>query len=582
MSIDAAPVGPGFFMDEGPSAWNGTDAVFEDTAVESYGAIGPIAYYTGGLRARASDTGVFGTAATAAWTDVEAMTFTGRTKIQQGLTTAWGAATPAGAGLTDADTFTLAHDGEIYLEAGTWTFYLLADDHAFLDLAAPGSASFSRVASADWPTEGQGTFVVAADGWHPVHLASSEGTGNASLQLQHSGPGVSARADVSRQRLRFRADALTGLALSGFDDAYLLAATVVTVDDVAPANADWAAGAPTDLGLTDADYFATRWSGQVRIEAAGAYTFRCVSDDGHRMWIDGVQVLDAWDESSHDNTTNAVTLERGWHDIVIDQLEGSGAARAQLTVASGPEGAGAALPVERLRPVVTRRERVESGVDRTDRAIPDNGTVASTIALDAPVGAKAGGIEVAWTFDHTYQGDLEIRLRAPDGTAVLLRDNTGGAGTGSVTQRMYVTALADATAAGTWRLEVKDTVGLDTGTLRDFELTVHYRGGSPPIPLYSSYTSPVKDLGAGVTALDSMSWSARLAAGTSVQVRVRTGASPDAVAAAPWSTPMVDAAGSEPAALPAQYLQYKVELTSDGDGAPAIDWVRLEYSTESE
>lgn len=569
-------------MDEGPSAWNGPEAVFDRTAVESYGAIGPVAYYTGGLRVRASDIGVFGAAATTVWTEIEAMAFTGRTAIARGSSTAWGAGIPAGAGLTDGDTFTLAHEGEIYLEAGTWTFYLLADDHALLDLAAPDSASFTRIASADWPTENQGTFVAASTGWHPIRIASTEGAGDASLQLQYSGPGISTRADVSRHALRFRADEATGLALAGFDDAFLLAPTAVTVDDVAPADVDWAAGSPAELGLTDADYFSTRWAGQVRIEAAGAYTFRYVSDDGHRMWIDGVQVLDAWDETTHDNTTASVTLVRGWHDIVIDQLEGGGAARAQLTVASGPEGVGAALPVERLRPIVTRRERIDSGVDRTDRAIPDNGTVASTITVDAPAGAKANGIEVAWTFDHTYHGDLEIRLRSPDGSAVLLRDSAGAAGSGTVTERMHITSLAEATAAGTWRLEVTDTVGLDTGTLRDFELTVHYRGGAAPIPLASSYTSPIKDLGAGVTRLDSFSWGPRLATGTSVQLRARTGASADELLVAPWSTPMLDAAGSEPAALPARYFQYKIELASDGDGAPAVDWVRLEYSTESE
>ncbi len=227
----------------------------------------------------------------------------------------------------------------------------------------------------------------------------------------------------------------------------------------------------------------------------------------------------------------------------------------------------------------SRRERIDGGFDRTDRAIPDNGSVDSSAYVDAPIGAKVDGVEVSWTFDHSYQSDLEIRLIAPDGSTALLRNNEGGSASGTVTQRLYTSALDHATANGTWTLRVSDTVSLDTGTLRDFQVTVHHRGGAAPIPAVAIYESGLIDLGM-VISLDSLSWGARLAAGAGVQLRVRTGGSPLELSNAAWSTPVLDAGGSDVPELPRRYFQYRVEMTSDGDGAAAVDWVRLDYTRE--
>ena len=106
-----------------------------------------------------------------------------------------------------------------------------------------------------------------------------------------------------------------------------------------------------------------------------------------------------------------------------------GDAAATLSVVSGPDLVGASLPPGRLRPVEARSERQDSGADRTDRAIPDLGQVDSTVTIDAPPGAKTHGVDVSWTFDHSYRGDLELILegcaaiRVPDAarTAVLRR-----------------------------------------------------------------------------------------------------------------------------------------------------------------
>ena len=575
--IDAGPAGPGFFLDDEAVDFEDIDAILESSKIEPWGAVAPLAYYTGGLRVRAADANTFTNPAATLWADVLAYTFTSIETVARTLNVSW-AATPPGSGLGDHEYLTLALEGEMYLDEGSWTFFLLADDHAFFEIAQPGTASFTRIVSASLPTEESGAYVTTAAGWHPVRIAISNQQAGSSLRLQALEPGGAAQADISRHRLRFRADGTDGLYMAAFDDSHLLGLHGVTIDAIAPGFQDWSDAAPAGLGLSDADTFSIRWAGQLRIEVGGDYVFRYVSDDGQRAWLDGALILDDWDETSHDNLTSPVTLAAGWHDLVIDHSDTAGSARAAFSIESGPELTGGALPVDRLRPVVTRRERYETGVDATDYAIPDNGVVEASVVLDAPPGAKTAGIDVSWTFTHSYHYDLEIRLIAPDGSSALLRDDESGSGT--VTQRFFLNDLDDATASGTWRLQVEDTVSLDTGTLPSFAVTVHHQAGESPIPSTAAFESGIKDLGGMVSRLDMVSWGGWVPAGAAVQLRVRTGDSEDDLLAASWSTPLLNPSGGTPSVQPHRFFQYRIEFASDGDAAPVVDWVRLDYSTE--
>ncbi len=576
--VPDATTAAGMFLDD--SATDFAGGTLDTAVIETWGAVAPRAYYTGALRVRASDTGTFTNAAAANWSQVEAMPATSRRAPGRSMGTSWGTSFPAGLGLSSGDDFTLLYDGEIYLEAGLWTFYLSADDHAFLEMAQAGSATFSRVISMNAPTEVQGNFVAMTTGWYPIRLAFCEQTSSAALDLDLSGPGVGGRTSVTRQRLRFPASGMTGMAMAGFDDGHLLGDQQATIDAAAPAGTDWAAGLPADLGVTSADDFAVRWSGQLLVDTDGDYTFRYVTDDGQRLWIDGELLLDTLDDATHDATTSALHLDPGWHDLVVDHTEHVGGAQAFLGVTTGPAFVGPSLPVDHLRPVEARSERFDSGVDRTDRAIADLGQVESSIAIDAPAGAKTHGVDVGWTFTHGYQGDLEITLIAPDGSYTMVRDHTGGAASGSVTERVHVTGLDEANANGVWKLRVHDTVSLHTGTLTDFQITVHYDAGTPPIAPAATYDSTVKDLGPAVTAYESLSWSARLGPGSAVRVYARSADSPDTIVDEAWSDPIIDPDAGAPPVAARRYFQYRIELLSDGDGAAMVDWIRLDTLEE--
>jgi subtilisin-like proprotein convertase family protein len=573
--LDGAPVAMSWRDDSATDFAMGT---VDQAAVESYGAVAPAAYYTGGLLWRAANNDTFAAGASATWAAVSAFAATGKTAITRTTALAFGAATPPSVGLTDPDTFTMWFEGEVYLDAGAYTFEMLADDHGFVELAASPTAAFQRVASCDWPAAGTGTFTAAIAGWYPIRFAGSEGVGDALIQVRAQGPGLAVLQPIPRHRLRTKLNNVTGLFQSGFDDGHLLGDVDHTIDQLAPANTNWNTGNPGDLGMTASDDFSVRWTGQLRIDVGGSFTFHDVTDDGQRLWIDGQKLLDAWDDTTHDQTTGAITLAAGWHDLVVDQSEHAGGAAALLSVASGPELAGQSLPLDRLRPVEGRAERWEGGVDRTDRTIPDLGQAPdSTVAITAPAGATVTGVDVSYSFTHTFWGDLEIRLIAPNGAVALLRDNVGGSTSGTEMQRLFRTDLSGAPVAGTWILRVNDTASSDTGTLLDFQVTPHYAGGEPPIATTSAYESQIRDLG-NVAAITRVSWTERLPAGADIAVRMRTCAAAAECTTESWSAPISDPAGGAPAVTPRRFVQYRVELTSNGDRPPALDDLKIDYT----
>ena len=98
--------------------------------------------------------------------------------------------------------------------------------------------------------------------------------------------------------------------------------------------------------------FSVRWEGAIKVEKAGMYTIYLGSDDGHRMWLDGIQVIYAW------NNTNSlvyseitVDLAEGWHPVTIEMYEANNQPYAYLEW-SAPGEAPNFIPSEQLGHVV--------------------------------------------------------------------------------------------------------------------------------------------------------------------------------------------------------------------------------------
>ncbi|WP_026423418.1 S8 family peptidase [Actinokineospora inagensis] len=106
-----------------------------------------------------------------------------------------------------------------------------------------------------------------------------------------------------------------------------------------------------------------------------------------------------------------------------------------------------------------------------DVPIPDNAAaVTSTITIDGRTGNAPATAKIDVNIVHTYRGDLDVTLVAPDGTTFSLRKpNPGDGGADLVTQ--FPVDLSGEAANGAWKLSVRDTAGYDTGYLNSWKIT---------------------------------------------------------------------------------------------------------------
>jgi len=566
-----------------PAAWRDDSADElatgggDTTVIEPWGAIAPAPRLVGALVARGTQTELFTDPATADWAALIAATPTGVGASALGALVLIDRA-PVGVGVTGGDHWTWWAEGDVFLEAGAHSWQLDADDAAFVDLAPPGADAFTRVISATFPDPATATYQAPATGWYRVRTALVQGLGRSGYRLLHRGPGEQALTALPSFRLRAPARGLAGLVAYGYDDAWLLAPRTVALAAVDALAADWGADRPRELGIDDGDTFSVRWSGQARIDVAGAYRFHVSSDDGHRLWVDGRLLLDRFAEELQEAVTPSTELGVGWHDLVLDLSENTGQAAIDLDVMDGPELAGAIIPRARLRPAPGRAERVAGATDGADRALPDRGEVAVPMAIALPDGAVAGRIDVGVNADHPRWRDLEIAVRAPDGTEQVAVAAGTLSGVGNRTERLSMDTFAGRPGGGLWTVIVRDRASSQSGTVLGVAVTVHYRGGEPSLIGDAVFESRVAELG-DVVGFDAVAWQATTPPGTDVTVTVRTCDEAAACAAEPWSAPVGN--GARPAAAPRRLAQYRVELFSRGDAAATVDWVELRYRTRA-
>ncbi|MDB5240734.1 MAG: hypothetical protein JWP57_1359 [Spirosoma sp.] len=67
--------------------------------------------------------------------------------------------------------------------------------------------------------------------------------------------------------------------------------------------------------------FSIRWSGQLLAPVSGYYTFSSIADDGIRIWIGGLKVMEEWREKGHKLFSRRVYLQAGrFYAIRLDYV----------------------------------------------------------------------------------------------------------------------------------------------------------------------------------------------------------------------------------------------------------------------
>ncbi|MCB1608594.1 MAG: proprotein convertase P-domain-containing protein, partial [Xanthomonadales bacterium] len=104
----------------------------------------------------------------------------------------------------------------------------------------------------------------------------------------------------------------------------------------------------------------------------------------------------------------------------------------------------------------------------TNYTINDNSDIYSPITVSGRTGNAPSNLQVSVNIIHTYQGDLQVYLIAPDGSSYTLHNRTGG-GTDNLIKTYTVNASSEV-ANGTWQLRVRDRAAGDTGYLDSWSL----------------------------------------------------------------------------------------------------------------
>ncbi|HPD00389.1 MAG TPA: cellulose binding domain-containing protein [Acetivibrio sp.] len=139
-------------------------------------------------------------------------------------------------------------------------------------------------------------------------------------------------------------------------------------------NFDWGGQAPnTNM---ESDTFSVRWIGEVLPKYSEEYTFYTVSDDGVRLWVDNVLIIDDWTDHSATENSGKISLFGGKkYDIRMEFYENDANAVAKLYWSSDSQTK-EIIPKNRLFP-----PKMFSVVDHSVRSNGNNFVVGDYIPL---------------------------------------------------------------------------------------------------------------------------------------------------------------------------------------------------------
>ncbi len=165
------------------------------------------------------------------------------------------------------------------------------------------------------------------------------------------------------------------------------------------------------------DTFSVRWQGQVEPRCSETYTFYTNSDDGVRLWVNGVQIISNWTDHGPTENSGTISLTAGQrYDIILEFYENTGGAVIQLSWSS-PSTAKAIVPQSQLY----------------SSAPPP--TAPSGLTATAQCGGTDSQIRLSWTDNSNnedgfriYRGGIAIAIVGTNVTTYTDAGRTAGTG----------------------------------------------------------------------------------------------------------------------------------------------------------
>jgi hypothetical protein len=105
----------------------------------------------------------------------------------------------------------------------------------------------------------------------------------------------------------------------------------------------------TDQADLPAVPFTVRWTGFVEAPVTGTYTFRSTYDDGIRLWINGVQIINDWTVGPARESTGTIALTVGTkYSVTLEYLNAVGTGEVNLSFECGSSLAKQLIPRDAL------------------------------------------------------------------------------------------------------------------------------------------------------------------------------------------------------------------------------------------
>lgn len=236
----------------------------------------------------------------------------------------WGAGSPLPE--VQADYFSVRWAADPYFPAGTYRFYVLADDNVALRVGFPFDP---QIDTFNDPAVGQirSVDITLEAGTHHVQVDYRENTGNAYVYL--SWANVATNPTGPNFPVPQQPVPVGGVwAAHYFANASLSGAPTAVFSEGTPSH-NWGAGSPA--ANIPADNFSARWT-SVQTFNAGTYQLTARADDGVRVYVDGILYIDEWHLATAATYTAVINLAAGQHTVQVEYFESGGMAWINFTM----------------------------------------------------------------------------------------------------------------------------------------------------------------------------------------------------------------------------------------------------------
>jgi uncharacterized protein YgiM (DUF1202 family) len=306
----------------------------------------------------------------------------------------WVSSSP-GTGI-QADYFSARFSSDPFFAAGNYRFYALADDKIKLYV------DYNLVALIDTMTTPAVNKVAYADialgqGVHHIQVDYIEETGLAKLFVtwadlatNPSGPNFPVAQPSSPQQPS------SGSWMAQYYANPALIGTPTLIQSETSPSKNWGAGSP--VASIPVDNFSARWT-SVQTVPAGTYQVSVMADDGVRVTIDGVLVINEWHNATAQRTSASLFLSAGPHSFIIEFYEAAGVAFLDFSFTPIGASVATATPFPTSAPPLTGAYMTVTNAYRLNvRGTPDpiNGVVLTKISRNESYSIVGRNARSSW------------------------------------------------------------------------------------------------------------------------------------------------------------------------------------------